>query len=445
MDKSFDTWFARFMWGTDVVFLAASTPHIAAWYAHFDNPTDPISTAYAWAVGFGLAIAIDGVSLMLLFALTRMIRQGKKNTGTKIGILLFMGFIAGLSWLINWQYDMEFANNTFARADATTINVFVQRISIGSLNPIIGGAFSVLIMAYALIGKVVKEDDKPAMTDAEYEAEKLRIHRENDLKQLRNTNGQGLLARGREAVLGQGTDALTLLDKTLAYLRDADELRRPEHEQRAIQALSAYLKIKPKDVLPLLIQSRSIIAKEDQAALASSALLNNEQHTLPEMNAASGDDPAFMDGSPEGDEDLLDGLQGRDTVSLERAAEALNCQVKHVVTLRNQGKLKHGPKRDDRITVASLRAYLAARGRRGGAAEPQAASTSTEKLRIVPKSEQVQKDEEIVGMVLDALRDNPVITDEELAQILGKSKPAAARFWRLKAQEIQRQRDVVRA
>ena len=72
MDKNFDTWFSRFMWGTDIVFLAASTPHIAAWYAHFDNPTDVWSTAYAWTVGFGLAIAIDGVSLMLLYALTRI-------------------------------------------------------------------------------------------------------------------------------------------------------------------------------------------------------------------------------------------------------------------------------------------------------------------------------------------------------------------------------------
>lgn len=97
MEKTFDTWFSRFMWGTDIVFLAASTPHIAAWYAHFDNPTDIWSSVYAWAVGFGLAIAIDGVSLMLLFALTRMMKRGEKSWGTKAGILLFMAFIAGLS------------------------------------------------------------------------------------------------------------------------------------------------------------------------------------------------------------------------------------------------------------------------------------------------------------------------------------------------------------
>src|SRR5216683_3019116 len=141
MDKNFDTWFSRFMWSTDIVFLAASTPHIAAWYAHFDAPTDFWSGIYAWGVGFGLAVAIDGVSLMLLYALTRMIRRGEKAWGTKAGILLFMAFISGLSWLINWQYDKEFASNAFAKADAISVNFLFHTVSIGSLNPVIGGAF----------------------------------------------------------------------------------------------------------------------------------------------------------------------------------------------------------------------------------------------------------------------------------------------------------------
>src|SRR5215469_8794110 len=241
MDKTFDTWFSRFMWGTDIVFLAASTPHIAAWYAHFDNPTDWVSSVYAWGVGFGLAIAIDGVSLMLLLALTRMIKRGEKGIGTKTGIILFMAFIAGLSWLINWQYDTQFASDAFAKADGTSINLIFRSVSVGALNPVLGGAFSVLIMAYALIAKVVKGDDKPVLTDEEYEQEKRRIARENELRQLRKGNNQGLLAIGKEALLGQGQGTNEVLEKALTYLRDARELLPVEHEERALEALSTYL------------------------------------------------------------------------------------------------------------------------------------------------------------------------------------------------------------
>ena len=39
-------------------------------------------------------------------------------------------------------------------------------------------------------------------------------------------------------------------------------------------------------------------------------------------------------------------------------------------------------------------------------------------------------------MTLEALRANPNITDEALAEYLALKRPASARFWRLKAIEI---------
>jgi hypothetical protein len=62
-------------------------------------------------------------------------------------------------------------------------------------------------------------------------------------------------------------------------------------------------------------------------------------------------------GSEEG---LLKGLQGSDTVTVEQASQVLGHEdTRYVVRLRNEGTLKHKPKREDLITVASLRAYLA--------------------------------------------------------------------------------------
>ena len=39
-------------------------------------------------------------------------------------------------------------------------------------------------------------------------------------------------------------------------------------------------------------------------------------------------------------------------------------------------------------------------------------------------------------MTIEALKANPHITDEELAEYLSLKRPASARFWRLKAIEI---------
>jgi hypothetical protein len=45
-------------------------------------------------------------------------------------------------------------------------------------------------------------------------------------------------------------------------------------------------------------------------------------------------------------------------------------------------------------------------------------------------------DDEPLALALHALKDNPTITDEELAPILHLKRPASARFWRLKAHEL---------
>jgi hypothetical protein len=167
-------------------------------------------------------------------------------------------------------------------------------------------------------------------------------------------------------VLGQSQGADEVLERALTYLRDARELLPVDQEERAVQALAAHLNMRSKGVLPVLIQARSIIEREDQDRLISEATSSQEEDQEQGMNDATEDQ-----------ETMLSTFQGREMVPLEVAARVLNCQIKYVVRLRNAGKLKHGPKRDDLITVASLRSYLAARGKRGR-------DVQTEKLKVVP-------------------------------------------------------------
>lgn len=365
---SFNKWFTRFMFATEIIFLVASMPHIAAWFAHFDNPTDMWTSIYAWGIGFALAFAIDGVAFMVLLALTKILKHSKVNAWVVLGLIVFMVFIAGLSWFINVQYDVQFASIAFAKADA--IPLFGT--TIGTLNPIIGGAFQLLILAYALIGKAIGGDDNPVMSDEQFEAEKKRIAREQELKQLRgsNKNEQGLFARGKELAIGRTQSADELLQKTLTFLYDVRELLEKNQEERAIQALSLHLSIKPRTVLPLLIQARAIILRQDQEEIAQREMSEQEAP----IASTSLNDEQGRDETTE-DQDLLANLSGRDTVSLEDAAKVIGCQVKHVTSLRNEGKLKHGSRSNERITVASLRAYLANRKRRSS-------SPTTEKLPV---------------------------------------------------------------
>lgn len=197
---TFDKWFSRFMWSTDIILLVASMPHIAAWFAHFDAPTDFWSGIYAWGVGFGLALAIDGVSFMLLLALTRMIKQGKrKNGGVMFGLLAFMALIAALSWFINIQYNIEFASNAFAKADSVSLYGWT---TVGGINPIIGGAFPVLMLAYALVAKAMQTEVKTvaAYSDEDFQQKLKRIQQEKELKAA--SKGAGFWEKAKEAKQG---------------------------------------------------------------------------------------------------------------------------------------------------------------------------------------------------------------------------------------------------
>lgn len=164
MNETFDRWFNRFMFATEIIFLLASMPHIAAWFAHFDSMGSGVEAVYAWSIGFALAFAIDGVSFMVLLAITRMVREGKtRSFFVMLGLLLFLFFIAVLSGFINWQYDVEYASTTFGKADS----IALFGTSVGALNPAIGGSFQILILVYTLISKAVtvKEETKEELQE----------------------------------------------------------------------------------------------------------------------------------------------------------------------------------------------------------------------------------------------------------------------------------------
>lgn len=443
-------WLTWLLWTSEVVFLAASTPHIATYFEHFDNPTDVWSTAYAWAVGYGLALTIDGVTFVILMSLVVAIKYRRPWWLTSFLVFSLL-LISTLSWFINWQYDIVFSSSTFAKADSI---VALNGMSIGTLNPLIGGAFPLLSVLYALVAKALEVDEgslvKTALTPEQFENEKQRLIQEQELKSLKASqrDGKGLLSRAQETLIGQSRTSDELLNSALSLLREAPDLLQETSQEQALQALSGYLKVGDRQALSLLYQARSIVLREEheerlrqsQAAHEESirqARLDREERERRErreeeerLSREKADHEAEIERlrlaneaeiekarlaheaaiekaradrevaiarlqvereekerlareaqeerlrqetveqerlkiqAKTEQEEALSRLEGRSTVSLEEAASLLGYDRSYIVRLRNENKLKHGPRREDQITVASIRAYQANHKRR---------------------------------------------------------------------------------
>jgi Membrane protein involved in colicin uptake len=457
-------WLTWLLWTSEIVFLAASTPHIATYFEHFDNPTTFWGNVYSWLVGYGLALTIDGVTFVVLMSLVVAIKFRRPWWLTSFLVFALL-LISSLSWFINWQYDLVFSSSTFASADSIQVHAWALNTSIGNLNPLIGGAFPLLSVLYALVAKALEVDEsaliKTALTPEQFESEKQRLIQEQELKDLKasHKSGKGLLSVAKETLIGQEKSPDELLESGLPLLREARDLLLIESQEQALQALSGHLKISNKQALPLLIEARSIIAREDhEQAMAQLKAENEERERLSrraeeecitreklaeqerlererrEQEAAmerarldheqamtrlqieseererqeQADREAEMERTrlaqqaeierakaerdvrlaqlqadreererqeqakqdalkikvQQEQADLLNGLTGRSTVSLEEAAAILEYDTRYIVRLRNEGKLKHAARRDDQITVASIRAYQANHKRR---------------------------------------------------------------------------------
>lgn len=413
---TFDKWFSRFMWATDIIFLIASMPHIAAWFAHFDNPgTDLWSNLYAWGVGFGVAFAIDGVSFMLLLAITRMIKQGKTKDGwTMFGLVTFMAIIALLSWGINWQYDIQNASSAFAKADA--VNMFGV-IRLENLNPIIGGAFPVLILSYALIGKAMQTEVKPltALTDEQFAQQKKALKQKKELDDLRK--GRGIIGTLKD-------NALELVEagkEVRKHLGNDDELTEENTEEIAPTS-----ERKPeRNTGPLQEESG-----EENERKVSENPQGNQEETDQETSENLALDPELIPLVTRYPNALQLLTTSASTVSLSDVAIAFDTTP---VLLRNRvrnGKLRK-TKNPEKVYKDSVISWakdemLSRRNR------------TIINLETARKSQE-QSTPDKLQMALEFLKEHgEECSDELLAKHLHLSRPASAITWKHKAIELLR-------
>src|SRR5258708_2322752 len=195
MQSSWIDKFTRgFFWFGFCVFLGASIPHIAAFYRHFDPNATPgsIQDITDWTIGYLIAIVIDVTDVLVSVAVMKELNRGTKKHHL-LGYWAFIVFVMALSWLINWQYNIVYQTDAFAKSDGYQL----FSVSVGAINPVIGSAFQLLLLVYtAMAHKFTVQPVKKSAEQLRQEADELeqlamQQARIDAVKKMQNDNKVG--------------------------------------------------------------------------------------------------------------------------------------------------------------------------------------------------------------------------------------------------------------
>ncbi len=138
-----------FFWIAFAVFLAASIPHVAYFFASFEPSQGP-EGIWWWAVSYAIAISIDvTVYLLSWTAFQRYRRYRTPKAVWQHWLLIVMCTV--FSWAVNWAYAKQF-HSTMMLSSAESaapwlINVF----------PFMASAFPLLGIVYTMMAETITE------------------------------------------------------------------------------------------------------------------------------------------------------------------------------------------------------------------------------------------------------------------------------------------------
>ncbi len=342
MQSSWIDKFTRsFFWFGFVVFLSASIPHIAAYYRHFDPNTTGLADTAAWVIGYLIAIVIDVTDVLVSIAVLKALNSGTKKRHL-LGYWAFIVFVMALSWFINWQYNIVYGTQAFARADSQQI----FGVLVGSVNPIIGSAFVYTAMAHKFAEKPVKKTAEQLRQEAdELEQVAMQQTRIDAVKKMQNDNRVDALIDS----LGQAKErAKTLFSN---------------NQNQAIESTKTEAKDEPKTEVSDEQNefNNEVYNQQNELNNGGSNELNDQpEQEVPDPN--SGEFVALH-------ENILSVLTtypkieallstGRPTFTLEDVSVATGYGVKLLANRIAKGELKHPPRNDKRIVKESLLQWL---------------------------------------------------------------------------------------
>lgn len=162
-DKFVNSVFLFVTWAAFLMFLAASLPHVAYFFASFE-PVDAAGNVseWNWWIAYGIAGTIDVTEFLLSIKFARRLKQVtaglpwyEKIAPAFVTILSYWPFlllIAGFSWVANFEHAKEFQSGfMLSVADTVKVNLILWQGTLQDLNPVLASAFPVLSVAYTFM------------------------------------------------------------------------------------------------------------------------------------------------------------------------------------------------------------------------------------------------------------------------------------------------------
>jgi hypothetical protein len=145
-----------FFWIAFAVFLAASIPHVAYFFASFEPSNGP-EGLWWWGVSYAIAISID-VTVYLL-SWTAFQRYRKYHTAKAVWRHWLLIIICTVfSWAVNWAYAKQFHNAPMLSAAET------EAPWLTTVFPFMASAFPLLGIVYTLMAETISEDESVEKT-----------------------------------------------------------------------------------------------------------------------------------------------------------------------------------------------------------------------------------------------------------------------------------------
>ena len=138
-----------FFWIAFAVFLAASIPHVAYFFASFE-PAEGPTGVWWWVVSYAIAISIDvTVYLLSWTAFQRYRRYRTARAVWQHWLLIVMCTV--FSWAVNWAYAKQFHSTTMLSAAESAAPWLT------GVFPFMASAFPLLGIVYTMMAETISE------------------------------------------------------------------------------------------------------------------------------------------------------------------------------------------------------------------------------------------------------------------------------------------------
>jgi hypothetical protein len=138
-----------FFWIAFAVFLAASIPHVAYFFASFEPSQGP-EGIWWWGVSYAIAISIDVTVYLLSWTAFRRYRQFRTPKAVWQHWLLIV-MCTVFSWAVNWAYAKQF-HSTVMLSSAESTAPWLTGVF-----PFMASAFPLLGIVYTMMAETITE------------------------------------------------------------------------------------------------------------------------------------------------------------------------------------------------------------------------------------------------------------------------------------------------